>query len=137
LREEHLFSATDPLFPQDPRSAVGPDRRFAALGIDRTPWSSASSAARIFKEAFRNRRSPALLATSRVRDTLAELSREHCRTPEDYKAWSQNMGHEDVMTTFRSYGSVATGRQVELMTRFRGRGPLPFDEDDDLIDPYD
>jgi hypothetical protein len=41
------------------------------------------------------------------------------------------------MTTFRSYGSVATGRQVELMTRFRGRGPLPLDGEDDLIDPYD
>jgi hypothetical protein len=47
------------------------------------------------------------------------------------------MGHEDVMTTFRSYGSVAPGRQVELMTRFRRRGALSLDEDDDLIDPYD
>lgn len=50
---------------------------------------------------------------------IAELARDHCKTPEDYKAWSQNLGHENVMTTFRSYGSVASGRQVELMVRFR------------------
>jgi hypothetical protein len=135
LRDEHFFSSTDPLFPRT-KVGSGPDRRFAALGIDRAPWSTASSAARIFKEAFRNAGLPPF-SPHRVRDTLAELSREHCRTPEDYKAWSQNMGHEDVMTTFRSYGSVAPGRQVELMTRFRRRGALPLDEDDDLIDPYD
>jgi integrase len=52
LREDHLFSATDPLFPKT-LVGVGQDRRFAALGIDRAPWSSSSSAARIFKEAFR------------------------------------------------------------------------------------
>jgi hypothetical protein len=28
-----------------------------------------------------------------------------CRTPEELKAWSQNLGHEDVMTTFRSSDS--------------------------------
>jgi integrase len=134
LREDHLFSATDPLFPKT-LVGIGPDRRFAALGIDRAPWSSASSAARIFKEAFRTAGLPPF-SPHRVRDTLAELSREHCRTPEDYKAWSQNLGHEDVMTTFRSYGSVAPGRQVELMTRFRRRGPLSLDEDDDFIEPY-
>ncbi|WP_256369230.1 hypothetical protein [Ruegeria sp. HKCCA6837] len=42
------------------------------------------------------------------------------------------MGHDDVMTTFRSYGSVSPGRQVELMGRFRPRGPLP--DEDAVID---
>ena len=68
----------------------------------------------------------------RVRDTVAELAKDHCSTPEDYKAWSQNMGHDDVMTTFSSYGSVSPGRQVELMGRFRRRGPLP--DEDAVID---
>jgi integrase len=135
LRHEHHFSSTDPLFPRT-KVGSGPDRRFTVLGIDRAPWSTASSAARIFKDAFRNAGLPPF-SPHRVRDTLADLAREHCRTPEDYKAWSQNMGHEDVMTTFRSYGSVAPGRQVELMSRFRKRGPLPFDEDDMLIEEDD
>ncbi|MEP4197264.1 MAG: site-specific integrase [Aliishimia sp.] len=128
LREDHHFSDSDPLFPKT-LVGVGPDRRFAALGIDRAPWSSPSSAAKIFKQAFVDAGLPPF-SPHRVRDTLAELSKDHCRTPEDYKAWSQNMGHEDVLTTFRSYGSVAPGRQVDLMTRFRKRGPLPDAGDD-------
>jgi integrase len=130
LREEHRFSDSDPLFPKT-RVGVGPERKFVALGIDRSPWSSPSSAAKIFKRAFVDAGLPPF-SPHRVRDTLAELAKDHCRTPEDYKAWSQNMGHEDVLTTFRSYGSVAPGRQVDLMARFRKRGPLRERDDDDF-----
>ena len=38
-----------------------------------------------------------------------------CQTPEEFKAWSQNIGHDQVMTTFTSYGVVATGRQKEIL----------------------
>ncbi len=31
------------------------------------------------------------------------------------KAWSQNLGHEGVLTTFLSYGQVADRRQGEIM----------------------
>ena len=31
------------------------------------------------------------------------------------KAWSQNLGHSDVLTTFTSYGSVPSNRQGELI----------------------
>ena len=126
LRQDHLFSDTDPLFPKT-RVAVGPSRRFEALGIAREPWAGPSSVARIFKQAF-IKAGLTPFSPHRVRDTIAELAKLHCRTPEDYKAWSQNMGHDYVMTTFSSYGSVSPGRQVELMGRFRRRGPLP-DED--------
>jgi integrase len=85
----------------------------------------------LFKQAFIDAGLPPF-SPHRVRDTLAELAREHCRTPEDYKAWSQNMGHDDVLTTFRSYGSVAPGRQVDLMARFRKRGPLKNGDEDNF-----
>jgi integrase/recombinase XerD len=38
-----------------------------------------------------------------------------CQTPEQFKAWSQNLGHEGVLTTFYSYGTVANGRQGEII----------------------
>jgi hypothetical protein len=38
-----------------------------------------------------------------------------CRTLEELKAWSQNLGHEDVMTTLRSYGEVPSSRQAEII----------------------
>jgi len=44
------------------------------------------------------------------------LGEKICHTPEDFKAWSQNLGHEGVMTTFNSYGNVPDHRQGELIT---------------------
>ncbi len=132
LRTQYHFSDSDPLFPKT-RVGVGASRHFEALGIDQAPWSNPSSAAKIFKQAFTDAGLPPF-SPHRVRDTLAELSKDHCRTPEDYKAWSQNMGHDDVLTTFRSYGSVAPGRQVDLMARFRRRGPLNDGADFDVFE---
>ena len=122
LRSDHFFGDADPLFPKT-KVGSGPDQRFAAIGIDRAPWASASSAAKIFKQAFVEAGLPPF-SPHRVRDMIAELARDHCKTPEDYKAWSQNLGHENVMTTFRSYGAVAPGRQVELMAGFREEGDV-------------
>jgi hypothetical protein len=39
-----------------------------------------------------------------------------CKSPEEYKAWSQNLGHEHVLTTF--HGAVSMYRQAETMQSF-------------------
>jgi len=51
------------------------------------------------------------------RDALVKLGEVICKTPEDFKAWSQNLGHEGVMTTFLSYGQVAQQRQGEILKK--------------------
>ena len=51
--------------------------------------------------------------------------------PEDLKAWSQNIGHDHVMTTLASYGHVETARQGEILRRL-GSGPLE-DEDEGSV----
>jgi len=38
-----------------------------------------------------------------------------CQTPEQFKVWSQNLGHEQVLTTFLSYGEVSRDRQGEII----------------------
>ncbi len=38
---------------------------------------------------------------------------------EQFKAWSQNLGHEGVLTTFYSYGEVQDYRQAELFKELR------------------
>jgi hypothetical protein len=35
--------------------------------------------------------------------------------PEEFKVWSQNLGHESILTTFSSYGEVSAYRQAEIM----------------------
>lgn len=37
---------------------------------------------------------------------LVQLGETVCKMPEDFKAWSQNLGHEGVLTTLFSYGEV-------------------------------
>jgi site-specific recombinase XerD len=120
LQNEHLFGATDPVFPKT-KVEPGTDKKFAAIGIERAPWASPSSAAKIFKAAFISAGLPPF-SPHLVRKTLTDLANDHCRTPEDFKAWSQNMGHDDALTTFMSYGTVSSGRQMELLSRFRKNG---------------
>ena len=131
LKTDHLFGSYDPLFPKT-RVDVGQSGKFETMGILKEPWASASSAAKLFKSAFTDAGLPPF-SPHRVRDTVTELANDHCRTPEDFKAWSQNMGHEDVLTTFRSYGSVAPGRQMELMQRFR-KNSMHADGTEDVLD---
>jgi integrase/recombinase XerD len=50
------------------------------------------------------------------RKTLVQLGERLCRTPEQFKAWSQNLGHEKVLTTFSSYGAVGRERQREILS---------------------
>jgi hypothetical protein len=40
-----------------------------------------------------------------------------------FKAWSQNLGHAHVLTTFTSYGAVAQHRQDEIMTQLANGTP--------------
>lgn len=112
LREDLLFGPGYPLFPRQKvaRGAGG----FEAAGLDRAPWSNAAKVSAICRGAFEAAGQPPF-TPHLLRKTLVDLASTHCRTPEAFKAWSQNLGHEDVLTTFRSYGVVCTGRQRELM----------------------
>lgn len=38
-------------------------------------------------------------------------------TAEELKAWSQNLGHENMLTTFTSYGTVPEYRQKLIVGR--------------------
>ena len=116
LREDHFFCFADPLFPQT-KVGLGANRLFTPVGISKEPWKSPSSAVKIFKEAFANA-GFSEFSPHRIRDTIADLANDFCTTPEHYKAWSQNIGHEKVLTTFMNYGSVAPGRQSDLMRSF-------------------
>jgi integrase/recombinase XerD len=48
-------------------------------------------------------------------DTLARLGEGLCLTLEEWKSWSQNLGHESEATTFVGYGKVPHHRQREIM----------------------
>ena len=117
LREEKLWGNDDPLFPAT-RIVVGQTHQFESAGLERQHWSTASPIRALFREAFEQAGLPYFHPHS-IRKTLARLGEEVCNSPEEFKAWSQNLGHEQVLTTFLSYGSVATDRQGAII---RGLG---------------
>jgi integrase len=113
LRTKRLWGPDDPLFPAT-RVALGAARQFEAVGVDRQSWTSAGPIRAVFKEAFTRAGLPYANPHS-FRKTLASLGQQVCRTPEQFKAWSQNLGHEGVLTTFSSYGDVTPTRQAEII----------------------
>lgn len=117
LRKDLLWSESDPLFPAT-RMTTGDDGGFVASGLDRRHRTTAEPVRRIFRQAFEAAGLPYFKPHS-FRDTLVQLGERVCKTPEQFKAWSQNIGHEHVLTTFTSYGAVANHRQAELI---RGLG---------------
>ena len=110
LTTEKLLGPVDPLFPA---TEVVRDQYhlFQTGGLSRAHWSNATPIRTIL--AYANPHS--------FRKTLAQLGERICRTPEEFKAWSQNLGHEQVLTTFSSYGQVAADRQAELIRRLGQR----------------
>jgi integrase len=104
LRRELLWGNDDPLFPVT-ATVIGESGQFEATGLKREHWRSAAPIRTIFREAFTTAGLPYFNPHS-LRNTLVQLGETLCRTPEDFKAWSQNLGHEGVLATFRSYGAV-------------------------------
>jgi integrase len=113
LREEKLWGNDDPLFPAT-RIMQDADRQFGVAGLGRTHWSSASPIRGIFRDAFQ-RAGLLYFNPHSFRNTLVRLGQDLCKSPEAFKAWSQNLGHEKVLTTFVSYGAVACDRQGEIL----------------------
>lgn len=113
LRTERQWGLGDPLFPST-RIQNGGDGLFHATGLDRKCWSNATPIRTIFKDAFEGAGLPYFNPHS-FRKTLVQLGQKTCSTPEAFKAWSQNLGHENVLTTLTSYGAVAQDRQGELI----------------------
>jgi integrase len=113
LTIEKFYGPDDPLFPS---TKVGLTERgvFGAMGLSRAHWSNAGPIRKIFRQAFESAGLPYFNPHS-FRKTLSQIGERNCRTPEEFKAWSQNMGHEHVLTTFTSYGAVSGQRQAEIL----------------------
>lgn len=113
LREDCLFGDDDPLFP---KTLVGLDARgaFAADGLAREGWTTAEPVRKLFRRAFEGAGLRYHNPHS-FRHTLARLGQQMCQTPEHWRAWSQNLGHEHIMTTWNAYGQLPEHRQQEIL----------------------
>lgn len=114
LTQEKLFGPDDPLFPATRIEVGAVSRHFEVTGLERKGWGNTSAIRRIFRQAFEAAGLP-YFNPHCFRNTLAALGEKLCKTPEEFKAWSQNLAHEHVLTTFTSYGAVARDRQADIL----------------------
>lgn len=128
LREVHLCGLDDRLFPA---TAMGLDETgsFRPQGLARHGWASSGPIREAFRRAFERAGLPYYNPHS-FRDMLVRHAMTLGLSPEEMKAWSQNLGHSDVLTTLTSYGSVPLHRQNELI-----RAACTKRETDPLDDP--
>ncbi len=129
LRTALNWGSSDPLFPAT-QLGLSDAGGFTPIGLRRDGWASAAPVRDIFRKSFEGAGLPYFNPHS-FRDTLVQLGERVCKTPEEFKAWSQNLGHERVLTTFTSYGNVLSHRQAELI---RGLNTRPA-ANDILADP--
>jgi integrase len=113
LKTDLDFGPDDPLFPST-LVGQGTARAFCSIGLTRECWKNADPIRAIFRRAFEGAGMPYVNPHS-FRTTLVRLGERRCRTPEEWKSWSQNLGHEHEATTFAGYGKVPEHRQAELI----------------------
>lgn len=114
LRTNLLWGEDDPLFPST-RQALDEQRWLRPIGLSKNHWKTSDPVRKIFKRAFEAVGVPYYSPHS-IRRTLARLGERICSTPEELKAWSQNLGHDELMTTF-GYGAVPLQEQAAILAR--------------------
>ena len=112
LKSEKLFGPTDALFPKAKIGYVeGQD--LVNVGLDRVGYSGSAKLNEIIRTAFAVVQMPAFTPHS-FRKTLVKHGDEVCISLEQLKAWSMNLGHENLATTVNSYLPVSEHRQLEI-----------------------
>lgn len=98
------FTPDAPLFPKT-RVKNNPETlQFEAMGLSREHWANATPVRDIFKAAFAAAGLP-YYNPHTFRDMLIAWALEHCSQME-FKAISQNIGHEHAMTSYNAYGNL-------------------------------
>lgn len=113
LVEVRLFGPSDPLFP---KTAMGHDANncFEAAGLSREPWASAQPVCEIVRKAFARVNLP-YFNPHNFRHMLTSEAYRRCKTPRQMKAWSQNFGHSNILTTLASYGQIDLEQQGQII----------------------
>lgn len=113
LKENKLFGNEAPMFPRT-KLIHDENDSFIGGGLDTEHWTGATQIRKIFKDSF-SFVGLGYFSPHSLRKTLVQLGEQVCKTPEDFKAWSQNLGHESPLTTFTSYGQVPAHRQGDII----------------------
>lgn len=122
LKEEKLFTDADPLFPCTKIEQESPDSYcFVANKLERKFWKNANGARNIFKKRFEIAGLEYFTPHS-FRHTAVNTALSLCKTPSDFKAVSQNLGHKNIATTMFDYASLPEDEVVKHVKNITSKG---------------
>lgn len=109
-----MFKPNDPLFPKTLVESSAESMAFEVQGLSREHWANAGPVREIFKVAFRAVNLP-YYNPHLFRKTICKWGLKNLNQYE-FKALSQNLGHEHAMTTYNSYAKLTEDEQLEAVS---------------------
>lgn len=117
LIDQKKFGIDDPLFPTTEVGLIADDHHaFEAKGLSRSFWADAGPMRKIFKARSKETGVP-YFSPHKFRHFIINEVKKHITSMEQLKAISQNLGHENIATTFHGYGMIDTHRVNELVSQ--------------------
>ena len=107
-----MFAPEDALFPKPLRELR--DGQFVFEKLSRETYSTSAKINSIIRKVFSMVQLPEYTPHS-FRKTLALYGDSKCENLEQMKAWSLNLGHDNLVTTVSAYMPVPPQRQAELI----------------------
>src|ERR1700733_1351175 len=128
LKVEKHLGYDAPLFPRT-KLELDHNDKFKRESLSNEPWQSTTAIRDILKAAFQAAGLPYYNPHS-FRDTLVRLAYTVCKNPEAFRVVSQNIGHNNPLTTFTSYGTIDEYRQGEVMKSLGKNNETTLTEDE-------
>jgi len=116
LKEVKVFGLKDPLFPSTKVEQMSDTEYiFEAKGVEPVFWRSTSTIRKIFEDRTINA-GLEYFSPHKYRHLATRLATDNCRSAEQIKAVSQNLGHERIHTTLLTYGKLHNYRVKEVVS---------------------
>ena len=114
LEKEKMFGSADPLFPRSKIQQVKDGFSFEAKEVEPIFWRGTGSLREILKVRA-GKTGVEYHRPHSFRHAAVHLAMKFCRTAEEIKAVSQNLGHENIGTTLMTYGTLDQFRVAEVI----------------------
>ncbi len=111
----------DPLFPKTLVTQNPKTLSFEVQGLSNEHWAGSQSMRNICKKAFEAVDAP-YFNPHLFRNAVCKWALKKC-TPYEFKALSQNFGHEHAMITYNSYGTLTEDEQLEAISNIGQTNP--------------
>ncbi|MFC3644594.1 tyrosine-type recombinase/integrase [Aquibium oceanicum] len=119
-------TAEDALFPSDHYLANTKSiKRSPRAAIE--PWDTDAGVRRAFRRIC-EAADIAYHSPHSAKHYLGSIRNDFCKTSEQRRAWSQNLGHENEITTETRYQKVSDDRQGEIFNGFWQDSPMPVED---------